>query len=332
MCFCSCAPAFDPGRRLTSSTRHNETLAADEDKATGPAPIDCVSSPCRMGRPCGTRTRSKDRYTRAELEQLAAARGISHRGKTMDDLCKLLGVNVLTSLIPNLAALSIARPVTPAPRPVPTTEASNVKDFLIRSGQRYTSPRAPWEAGSRLEEAMALGYVPRELSNVRKIPTPVEVAPLYQGLRSLRRSRTVDDDELQRVAAEWKSKGAHAYEEHYNDQSLLQAHRGFRALASLFERRARRPPAHLRRQQAALHSIPRTARQEGFRAHAWPSHPQPQILVLDTQHVRLTYLQCSRAQRRHSLPEHRLDAAGCRHPFQDLAASRAGLRKPLPGR
>ena len=44
----------------------------------------------RGGRPCGTRTRAKCRWTREELERLAIAQGIPYDGLTMDALCSTL--------------------------------------------------------------------------------------------------------------------------------------------------------------------------------------------------------------------------------------------------
>ena len=44
----------------------------------------------RGGRPCGTRTRGKCRWTREELERLAIAQGIPYDGVTMDALCDVL--------------------------------------------------------------------------------------------------------------------------------------------------------------------------------------------------------------------------------------------------
>lgn len=41
-------------------------------------------------RPCDSRSRAPNRYTRAEIEQLADQHGISHKGRNMAELCAML--------------------------------------------------------------------------------------------------------------------------------------------------------------------------------------------------------------------------------------------------
>jgi len=43
-------------------------------------------------RPCSSRSRAKDRYTRKDIEELARKRGIKYKNRTMDDLCIELGL------------------------------------------------------------------------------------------------------------------------------------------------------------------------------------------------------------------------------------------------
>lgn len=43
-----------------------------------------------LTRPCDSRSRAPNRYTRAEIEQLADQHGISHKGRNMSELCAML--------------------------------------------------------------------------------------------------------------------------------------------------------------------------------------------------------------------------------------------------